>query len=122
MLIVANHVTTFDGPLVQYALPKPMRRRIAVAMSGEMLEDYRHFRNPERPLGKRGFYLPGPLIYFLLTALFNVFPCPGDATSNAALRTRERRWTADTTCWSFLKERARLRVHWRVSEEGLACW
>jgi long-chain acyl-CoA synthetase len=76
MLIVANHVTTFDGPLVQYALPKPMRRRIAVAMSGEMLEDYRHFRNPERPLGKRGFYLPGPLIYFLLTALFNVFPLP----------------------------------------------
>jgi long-chain acyl-CoA synthetase len=76
MLIVANHVTTFDGPLVQYALPKPMRRRIAVAMSGEMLEDYRHFRNPERPLGKKGFYLPGPLIYFLLTALFNVFPLP----------------------------------------------
>jgi long-chain acyl-CoA synthetase len=76
MLIVANHVTTFDGPLVQYALPIPMRRRIAVAMSGEMLEDYLHFRNPERPLGKKGFYLPGPLIYFLLTALFNVFPLP----------------------------------------------
>jgi long-chain acyl-CoA synthetase len=76
MLIVANHVTTFDGPLVQYALPEPMRRRIAVAMSGEMLEDYRHFRNPERPLGKKGFYLSGPLIYFLLTALFNVFPLP----------------------------------------------
>jgi long-chain acyl-CoA synthetase len=69
-------VTTFDGPLVQYALPEPMRRRIAVAMSGEMLEDYRHFRNPERPLGKKGFYLSGPLIYFLLTALFNVFPLP----------------------------------------------
>jgi len=76
MLIVANHVTTFDGPLVQYALPGPMRRRIAVAMSGEMLEDYRHFRNPERAPGKRSFYLPGPLIYLLLTALFNVFPLP----------------------------------------------
>ncbi len=53
-----------------------MRRRIAVAMAGDMLEDYRHFRNPERAPGKRGFYLPGPLIYLLLTALFNVFPLP----------------------------------------------
>ena len=49
MLIIANHVTTFDGPLVQYALPGRIRRRIAVAMAGDMLADYRHFRNPERP-------------------------------------------------------------------------
>jgi long-chain acyl-CoA synthetase len=76
LLIVANHVTAFDGPLVQYALPGPMRRRIAVAMAGDMLEDYWHFLNPERAPGKRGFYLPGPLIYMLLTALFNVFPLP----------------------------------------------
>jgi long-chain acyl-CoA synthetase len=53
-----------------------MRRRIAVAMSGEMLEDYRHFRNPERAPGTRGFYPLGPLIYLLLTELFNVFPLP----------------------------------------------
>jgi long-chain acyl-CoA synthetase len=47
-----------------------------VAISGEMLGEYRHFRNPERPPGRQGFYLPGPLIYILLTALFNVFPLP----------------------------------------------
>ncbi len=76
MLIVANHGTAFDGPLVQYALPGPMRRRIAAAMAGEMLEDYRHFRNPESARGSKGFYLPGPVIYLLLTALFNVFPLP----------------------------------------------
>ncbi|MGA3372380.1 MAG: AMP-binding protein [Terracidiphilus sp.] len=76
MLIVANHVTAYDGPLVQYALPGRVRRRIAAAMAGDMLEDYRHFRNPERPAGKEGFYLPGPLIWLLLTALFNVFPLP----------------------------------------------
>jgi long-chain acyl-CoA synthetase len=76
MLIVANHVTAYDGALVQCALPVSMRRRIAVAMAGEMLEDYRHFRNPDRAPGKRGFYLPGPLIYLLITALFNVFPLP----------------------------------------------
>ncbi len=76
MLIVANHVTAFDGPLVQYGLPSAMRRRMAVAMSGDMLEDFRHFRNPERAPGTKGFYLAGPAFYFLVTAFFNVFPLP----------------------------------------------
>ncbi len=76
MLIVANHVTTFDGPFLQYALPGPLRRRMAVAMSGEMLEDYRRFRDADRLTVKSKFFLPGPLYYFLLTALFNVFPLP----------------------------------------------
>ena len=76
MLIVANHVTAFDGPLVQYALPGPMRRRIAAAMAGDMLEDYRHFRNPGRAPGQRRFMFFGPLAYLLVTALFNVFPLP----------------------------------------------
>ena len=76
LLIVANHVTAYDGPLLQYALPGPLRRRIAAAMAGDMLEDYRHFRNPERAPGRQGFYLLGPLIWLLLTALFNVFPLP----------------------------------------------
>ncbi|MGA3264180.1 MAG: AMP-binding protein [Terracidiphilus sp.] len=70
LLIVANHVTTYDGPLIQYALPGSIRRRLAVAMSGEMLEDFRHFRNPDN-----GRFDPfGPLAYLLLTELFNVFP------------------------------------------------
>jgi len=76
MLIVANHVTSFDGPLVEYALPFAVRSRIAVAMSGEMLEDYRHFRNADRLTIEASFFLPGPLYYFLVTALFNVFPLP----------------------------------------------
>ena len=70
LLIVANHVTTYDGPLIQYALPGSIRRQLAVAMSGEMLEDFRHFRNPDN-----GRFSPfGPLAYLLVTALFNVFP------------------------------------------------
>ncbi|UWZ84079.1 AMP-binding protein [Occallatibacter riparius] len=76
VLIVANHITAYDGPLVQYALPSAIRRRVAAAMSGEMLEDFRHFRNPEWPPTKRGFYPLGPLAWFALTALFNVFPLP----------------------------------------------
>jgi long-chain acyl-CoA synthetase len=74
MLIIANHVSAYDGPLVEYALPPAMRRRIAIAMSGEMLEDYRHFRNAHRLTVEAPFFLPGPLYYFLVTALFNVFP------------------------------------------------
>ena len=76
ILIVANHVSAYDGPLIQYALPGPMRRAIAVAMSGEMLDDFRHGRNPSRPRGKQGFYIWGPPTYWLVTALFNVFPLP----------------------------------------------
>ena len=74
MLIIANHITSFDGPLLEYALPGFIRRRMAVAMSGDMLEDFRHFRHPERP-GK--FFLPGPLYYVMVTAFFNVFPLSG---------------------------------------------
>jgi long-chain acyl-CoA synthetase len=72
MLIIANHVTAYDGPLVEYALPAEMRTRVAVAMSGEMLEAYRHFRSPET--GR--FFLFGPIAYLLVTALYNVFPLP----------------------------------------------
>ncbi|MDR3745273.1 MAG: AMP-binding protein [Acidobacteriaceae bacterium] len=76
LLIVANHVTTYDVPLLQFALPGALRRSMAVAMSGEMLEDLRHFRNPERHIVIAKFYPLGPLVYALLTAFFNVFPLP----------------------------------------------
>ncbi len=75
MLLIANHVTLFDVPLVLYALPPQIRRRTAVAMAGEMLEDWKHgvrqtswWRN-----------LLAPMQYWLLTALFNVFPLPQQA-------------------------------------------
>jgi long-chain acyl-CoA synthetase len=76
MLIVANHVTSFDVPLLEYALPPALRHRITVAMSAEMLHDYRYFRNADRGTAKAKFFLPGPLFYFLITAFFNVFPLP----------------------------------------------
>lgn len=72
MLIICNHITTYDGALVEYALPGPMRRRVASVMSGEMLDDFRHFRNPDT----RRFMLFGPAAWWLLTALYNVFPLP----------------------------------------------
>jgi long-chain acyl-CoA synthetase len=74
MLIVANHVTEYDGALLEYALPGPIRRRIAIAMSGEMLDGFRHFRNPEHGPAYGRFDLFGPVKYLLVTALFNVYP------------------------------------------------
>jgi long-chain acyl-CoA synthetase len=76
ILIIANHISTYDGPLVQYSLPGRIRRHIAAAMSGEMLDDFRHFRDPERAPNDQRFYPFGPVAWFLLTALFNVFPLP----------------------------------------------
>ena len=76
MLIVANHVTAYDAALLLFALPGPMRRRVAIAMSGEMLEDFRHFRNPNAGPKYGRFNLFGPISYLLVTALFNVFPLP----------------------------------------------
>jgi long-chain acyl-CoA synthetase len=76
LLIVGNHVTAYDGPLIQYALAGPLRRHIAVAMAGDMLDDYRHWRNPDWPPGHKGTYLLGPPAYWLVTAFYNVFPLP----------------------------------------------
>jgi long-chain acyl-CoA synthetase len=75
LLIVANHVTSYDGDLIVYALPGPYRRKMAAAILGEMLDDFRHWRNPWKP-GEKGFYVFGPPAYWLVTALFNVFPLP----------------------------------------------
>jgi long-chain acyl-CoA synthetase len=75
LLIVANHVTAYDLPLVLAALPARIRRRTAVAMAGGLLTGWRHARAEHhallRPLT--------PLAYWLVTALFNVFPLPQGA-------------------------------------------
>jgi long-chain acyl-CoA synthetase len=75
LLIVANHVTAFDVPLVLAALPVRIRRHTAVAMVGGLLMGWRYARTERhawlRPLT--------PLAYWLVTALFNVFPLPQGA-------------------------------------------
>ena len=70
-LIIANHVTALDGALVLYALPRQIRDRVAIAMSGEMLRDFRQGRS----YGIPGRFF-GPIVYWLLSAMFNVFPLP----------------------------------------------
>ena len=65
-LLICNHVTSYDAPFVLFALPGRMRRRVAIAMSGEMLVEFRR--------GKA--HLFSPIAYWLITVLFNVFPLP----------------------------------------------
>lgn len=70
--IVANHVTSYDVPFVLKALPGRVRRRVAVAMSGEMILDWRRARNQ----GHWFLNWIAPLEYWVVTGLFNVFPLP----------------------------------------------
>jgi long-chain acyl-CoA synthetase len=72
MLIVANHVTSYDVPFLLYTLPGRVRRRVAVAMSGEMILDWRRARNQ----GNWVLNALGPFEYWLVTGLFNIFPLP----------------------------------------------
>ncbi len=72
LLIVSNHVSLYDVPLILYALPGAMRRRVTVAMAGEMILNFRKAQG----LGNWFLNLCGPPAYFLIAALFNVFPLP----------------------------------------------
>jgi long-chain acyl-CoA synthetase len=72
LLVIANHVTAFDGALVLYALPARLRRRIAIAMLGDMLLDLRRGQGQRSAL----YNFVAPASYWLATALFNVFPLP----------------------------------------------
>jgi long-chain acyl-CoA synthetase len=71
-LFVANHVTYIDHALILDALPARRARRLAVAMEGERLRDWR--RAP--PGASRFARLIGLAQYFLVTIFFNVFPLP----------------------------------------------
>src|SRR5882724_6557919 len=73
LLIVSNHITRrADIGLILAALPLRYRHRLAIAMGGETLQQMRH---PLRDwfIAKRWAYQLG---YWLVTALFNVFPLP----------------------------------------------
>ncbi len=72
VLVVSNHVTYLDPAYVLEALPGRLRRRLAVAMDGEVLSGMRH------PAPGTGFFtgLLGRVKYILITSIFNVFPLP----------------------------------------------
>jgi long-chain acyl-CoA synthetase len=71
VLVVANHVTYVDIGCVLAALPGRFRHRLATAMEAERLWGMRH------PAGMGWFMrMVNRMDYFLVIALFNVFPLP----------------------------------------------
>ncbi|HSM87364.1 MAG TPA: AMP-binding protein, partial [Candidatus Limnocylindrales bacterium] len=74
-LIVSNHITQIDIGYIMAALPFRMRRRVAVAMQGEMLRSMRH--PPQEWFFLRRWR--EQLDYFLIAAFFNVFSLPQKA-------------------------------------------
>jgi long-chain acyl-CoA synthetase len=71
-LFVSNHITYIDHALILAAMPARCSRRLAVAMEGELLRDWRH-----APAGTNLFVrLRGLAQYFLVVVFFNVFPLP----------------------------------------------
>ena len=72
VLVISNHITEIDIGFVLAALPPRLRHRLAVAMVGERL---RNMRNPPEGTGFFRRWLDR-LEYFLIVALFNVFPLP----------------------------------------------
>jgi long-chain acyl-CoA synthetase len=74
-LLIANHLTAFDVPVILYALTSNDRDHVAVAMSGELLTGWRRGRAERHRLAS----MFTPLAYWLVSALFNVFPLPRGA-------------------------------------------
>src|ERR1700676_5412550 len=81
VLVVSNHVLYLDVGFVLAALPLRLRHRLAVAMGGERLAQMRRHRftvnDHEEP--PEWFFLHRWLErmnYFLVVALFNIFPLP----------------------------------------------
>jgi long-chain acyl-CoA synthetase len=74
-LLIANHLTAFDVPVILYALRAADRDHVAVAMSGELLTGWRRGKAQRH----RIVAALTPVAYWLVTALFNVFPLPRGA-------------------------------------------
>ena len=71
-LVIANHVTAMDPPILMYGLRARDRDHMAIAMAGEILAGWRAAQVQKH----REISLLTPLAYWLVTALFNVFPLP----------------------------------------------
>ena len=74
-LLISNHVTDADAGLILSALPWRWRVRLAIAMQGELLREWRY------PPPSAGLYtrVKSKVMYALGAALFNVFALPRES-------------------------------------------
>ena len=75
VLFICNHVTMVDAALVISALPARFRRRLAIAMIGEMLRDWRYPPGGTNWLTRAAWRVA----YWLVLCLFNVFSLPQES-------------------------------------------
>ncbi|HKG20669.1 MAG TPA: AMP-binding protein, partial [Blastocatellia bacterium] len=71
-LFISNHVAMVDQSLILSALPGRFRRRLAIAMEGERLRDWRRPARGTRPMTRLRLLAQ----YGLVVSLMNVFPLP----------------------------------------------
>jgi long-chain acyl-CoA synthetase len=71
-LLISNHVTDVDAPLIISALPMRWRSRLAIAMSGEYLRDWRYPPETADWFTRLRYRVQ----YALAAGLFNVFSLP----------------------------------------------
>jgi long-chain acyl-CoA synthetase len=72
VLFVSNHISMVDHALILSALPGRFRRRLSIAMEGEILRDWVHPPAGTGRLTRARFLIQ----YFLVVTFFNVFPLP----------------------------------------------
>ena len=72
LLFISNHITYIDAGLLMFAMPARYRDKLAIAMQGELLAE---MRDPPKQMNvsQRAIEV---LSYWLVTALFNVYPLP----------------------------------------------
>jgi long-chain acyl-CoA synthetase len=74
-MFVCNHITSIDAAFVILALPGRFRRKLAIAMIGEMLRDWRYPPAGTGLLARAG----RRLIYWLVLCFFNSFSLPQES-------------------------------------------
>lgn len=72
VLFASNHITRADPALIMSVLPRRFRKRLAIAMDGEMLKSFHH-HPPGTPLLRR---IHSRIKYGSALLFFNVFPLP----------------------------------------------
>ena len=72
LLFISNHVTYIDAGFLMFAMPARYRHKLAIAVQGELLAE---MRDPPKQMSvfRRAIEV---LSYWLVTALFDVFPLP----------------------------------------------
>jgi len=75
VMFICNHITMVDAALVISAMPGRFKRRLAIAMIGEMLRDWRH---PPEGTGWPA-QLSWRIGYWLVLCLFNAFSLPQES-------------------------------------------